>query len=506
MNIRRASAGLLCASLLFSRAAAQEPFPALDAYVTKAVADWRVPGLSLAIVRNDSVIYAKGFGVQRIGTATPVDDRTLFEIGSSSKSFTATLVAMLVSDGKMRWDDRITTWLPGFRLYDPVASAEVTLRDALSHRSGLTRGELTWMDAGISREEVLRRVRFLKPSWPFRSRWGYQNIMFLAAGEAAAKAAGMKWEDLISQRSFAPLGMAASIPVLRDPAGSAGLATPHFLASDTVRPKQHMNIDDMAPAGSIVSSARDMAQWVRFHLGDGTFGGKRLLSRVTLRETHLPQALMGAGGDSLTRFSTYGMGWFVEDYRQQLVWQHGGNTDGMTAAMGMMPEQKFGVVVLSNMHGSPLPGILMRYLFERQIGAPMRDLSAEALTRVAAQRRRADSTERVQASLRVAGAKPPMPLSAYAGTYVDSLYGEAVVTLEGERLSMRRGAWTAPLEFWNGSNFRWGTLPSAAVTSLFVKFDPTPDGKINTMMFALGADTALFNRKPTPAPRAAGTP
>ena len=148
----------------------------------------------------------------------------------------------------------------------------------------------------------------------------------------------------------------------------------------------------------------------------------------------------------------------------------------------------------------------MRYLFDRQIGAPMRDLSAEALTRVAAQRRRTDSTERVQASLRVAGAKPPMPLSAYAGTYVDSLYGEAVVTLEGERLSMRRGAWTAPLEFWNGSNFRWGTLPSAAVTSLFVKFDPTPDGKINTMMFALGADTALFNRKPTPAPRAAGTP
>ncbi len=501
------AAGLVCGALVSDRSAAQEPFPALDAYVTKAMADWKVPGLSLAIVRNDSVVYAKGYGVRRVGTATPVDDRTLFEIGSSSKSFTATLVAMLVSDGKMRWDDRITTYIPWFRLQDPVASAELTLRDALSHRSGLSRGELTWMAAGISREEVLRRVRFLKPAWPFRSRWGYQNIMFLAAGEAAAKAAGSTWEALISQRIFGPLGMASSIPVLRDTAGISPLATPHFLASDTVRTKSHMNIDDMAPAGSIISSARDMAQWVRFQLGDGSAGGKRLMSNAALRETHLPHMLLGGGGnDSLSRFGTYGMGWFVEDYRQQLVWQHGGNTDGMTTAMGMLPERKFGVVVLSNMHGSPLPGILMRYLFDRQIGAPVRDLSAEALTRVAAQRRRADSTERAQSAQRLVGARPPLPLSAYAGTYVDSLYGEAVVTLEGERLTMRRGEWTAPLEYWNGSNFRWGTLPSAAITSLFVKFDPTPDGKISSLMFAVGADTAYLNRKPASAPRAPGMP
>jgi CubicO group peptidase (beta-lactamase class C family) len=517
VNIHRAThrrrgpvvaAVLLSASLLSTRSSAQEPFPGLDAYITKAMADWKVPGLGVAIVRNDSVLYTKGYGVLKAGAATPVDERTLFEIGSSSKSFTATLVAMLVTDGKMRWDDRITAWLPGFRLYDPVASAEVTLRDALSHRSGLTRGELTWMAAGISREEVLRRVRFLKPSWPFRSRWGYQNMMFLAAGEAAAKAAGTTWDDLIAQRIFTPLGMTASIPVLREPAKVANLATPHFVSRDTVRSKQHMNIDDMAPAGSIVSNARDMAQYLRLQLGDGQFEGKRLVGRAPLRETHTPQMLTGggAGNDSLTRFNAYGMGWFVEDYRQALVWQHGGNTDGMTTAMGMLPERKFGVVVLSNMHGSPLPGILMRYLFDRQLGAPMRDLSAEALARSVTQRRRADSAEQAQAAQRIVGAKPPAPLSAYAGTYVDSLYGEAVVTLEGERLSMRRGEWTAPLEFWNGSNFRWGTLPSAAVTSLFVRFDPTPDGKISSLMFALGADTAFFNRKPTPAPRAAATP
>lgn len=508
MSIRRLghgrglAASCICLALVTGQAAAQEPFPGLDAYVTKAMADWKVPGLGLTIVRNDSVLYTKGYGVRKVGAATPVDDRTLFEIGSSSKSFTATLVAMLVTDGRMRWDDRISVYLPGFRLQDPVASAELTLRDALSHRSGLSRGDLSWMAAGISRDEALRRVQYLKPAWPFRSRWGYQNTMFLAAGQAAAKAAGSTWDSLIAQRIFGPLGMTASIPVLRDPANVANLATPHLVSADTVRTKAHMNIDDMAPAGSIVSNPRDMAQYVRLHLGDGQFESKRLVGRIPLRDTHTPQMLIGGGGgggggnDSLTRFNAYGMGWFVEDYRRALVWQHGGNTDGMTTAMGLLPEYKFGVVVLSNMHGSPLPGILMRYLFDRQLGAPMRDLSAEALARSVVQRRRTDSTERALASQRIAGAKPALSLSAYAGSYVDSVYGEAVVSLDGERLTMRRGEWNAPLEFWNGSNFRWGPVQSAALTNLFIRFDPTPDGKVGALMFNVGTDTAyMVDRK-----------
>ena len=499
--------GCVCLALVSSPMAAQEPFPGLDAYVNKAMAEWKVPGLSVAVVRNDSVLYTKGYGVLKIGAPAAVDERTLFEIGSSSKSFTATLVAMLVTDGKMRWDEKVSTYLPSLRLADPLASAELTLRDALSHRSGLSRGDLAWMGVSLPREEVLRRVRFLKPAWPFRSRWGYQNMMFLAAGEAAAKAAGTTWDELIAQRIFAPLGMTASIPVLREPAKVTNLATPHLVLSDTVRAKAHMNIDDMAPAGSIVSNARDMAQWLRLQLGDGQFEGKRLVGRLPLRETHTPQMLIGAGAgnDSLTRFNAYGMGWFVEDYRQALVWQHGGNTDGMTTAMGVLPERKFGVVVLSNMHGSPLPGILMRYLFDRQLGAPMRDLSAEALARATAQRRRADSTEKAQAAQRIAGAKPPVALSAYTGTYVDSLYGEAVVSLEGEQLSMQRGEWSAPLTYWTGNNFRWGTLQSAAVTSLFIRFDNTPDGKVATLMFAVGADTVYMSRKAAAA-RAAVTP
>jgi CubicO group peptidase (beta-lactamase class C family) len=175
----------LAPALALSSIAAQEPFPGLDAYIAKAVQASKIPGVGVAIVRNDSVLYTKGFGVLAAGSTTPVDDQTLFEIGSSSKSFTATLVAMMVAEGKMRYDDRVARYLPDLKLFDPVASAELTVRDALTHRAGLSRGELIWLGSGVTRAEVLYRVRFLKPQSPFRSRYSYQNIMVLAAGEAA---------------------------------------------------------------------------------------------------------------------------------------------------------------------------------------------------------------------------------------------------------------------------------------------------------------------------------
>ena len=496
--------GLAIAALLVSFApengTTQEPFPGLDAYIAKARADWKIPGLAVAIVRNDSVLWAKGYGVKTISGTSAVDDNTLFEIGSSSKSFTATLVAMLVADGKMRWDDRLTKYLPSFQLHDPVANAQVTVRDALTHRAGLARAELTWMYAGVDRDELLRRMRFLEPAYDFRTRWLYQNVMFLAAGQAAGKAAGSTWEQLIQQRIFDALGMNVSKPLApRKYEGLTNVATPHVIRRDTVSTLTPMYMGNIAPAGSILSSARDMAQWLRFQLGDGVFNGKRLVSSAALRQTHTPQMLIGgsAEGDSISRFNTYGMGWIIQDYKRELVWQHGGGTDGMTTAMGMLPDHKFGVVVLSNVYGGQLPDLLMRYIFDRQLGAPVRDLSAEAIARREVQRRRADSVERAQNAQRVAATQPPLPLTAYIGAYSDSLYGEATVSLADGKLAMQRGDFTAPLEYWNANNFRWGPLPSAAVSSLFVKFDVAPDGRVTTLSFGLGADSAHMGRKPT---------
>lgn len=485
---------------------AQAPFPGFDDYVARAMRDWNVPGLSIAIVRNDSVIYARGFGVVELGTRTPVNEETLFEIGSSSKAFTATLVAMLVTDGRMRFDDRVAAHLPGFTLRDPVANAEVTLRDALSHRSGLSRGELVWLGSGVSRAEVLHRARFQPPSTPFRSSYAYQNVMVLAAGEAAGKAAGTTWDDLVTRRIFEPLGMASTRPT-SEAVTSRNAATPHGLVRDSAYIKPRTSLANIGPAGSIVSNARDMAQWLRFQLNDGMVGGKRLVSTAAFRETHTPQMLMGAGAqgpdadtERVTSFNTYGLGWMIQDYRGQLMWQHGGNTDGMTTALGMLPDRKFGVVVLSNMLSTPLPGLLMRYVFDRQLGAPMKDLSAEALARAAARRRRADSAEAAGATERRT-AQPPLALSAFVGTYSDSLYGEATVTLEDGRLMLRRGDWHGPLEYWNATNFRWTILPTSPIAQLFLKFEISPADRVTGLYFGLPGDQTLLNRKEAPGGR-----
>lgn len=509
LDMRRrcgALAGVLGAALLAvpSVAPAQEPFPGLDAYVSKAMQTWKVPGIAIAIVRHDSVLYTKGYGVLDVGAATAVNDQTLFEIGSSSKAFTSTLVAMLVSDGKMRYDAHLTDYLPDFRMYDPVANAEVTLRDALTHRTGIARGELVWLGSGFSRDEVLHHLRFLKPEAPFRSHYSYQNMMFLAAGQAAGKAGGSTWDELVKQRIFEPLGMTSSVTDYHNAGPNA--ARPHGMVKDSVFAEPFMNGSNIAPAGAIMSNAHDMAQWLRFQLADGMMNGKRLVAAAALRETHTPQILMTGAPEAgmrplsdsvpVTHFSTYGMGWIIEDYRGHLMWQHGGNTIGSTAAVGMLPEDKLGVVVLSNMAGAQLPAIIMHYIFDRQIGAPMHDLSAEAYARMMVQRRRADSMEVAQAGAARHGA-PPVELSAFAGAYADSLYGDATVTLEGDHLVLKHGEWQGTLEFLTALNFTWKLPPGTPVPSLPIRFEVSPDGKVTGMYFGLGGDATLLGRKAT---------
>lgn len=471
-------------------AAAQEPYPGFDAYVTRSMQTLKVPGAAVAIVRNDSVIYAKGYGVLALGGQTPVNDRTLFEIGSSTKAFTATAVAMMVSDGKMKYDDLISKYLPDFKLYDPYASAQVTIRDALLHRTGVGRGEFMWIDAGTSREDVLHRVRFLKPDSPFRSKWSYQNIMYLAVGEAAGKAAGSTWDNLIQQRILTPLGMTSSSPTYSG-VTTTNLAIAHAMDHDTAFRKERFNAQNIAPAGAILSNARDMAQWLRFQLSGGMVNGKRLVDSAAFLETHTPQILMGpgspAGGDQ-PRFSTYGMGWMIQDYRHQLMVQHGGNTPGMTTAVGMLPEARIGVVVLSNMDHTLLPDLLMRYIFDRHLGAPTRDYIAEAYKRSQSRRRPADTTA---AHVPVA---PPLPLSAYAGTYSDSLYGAVTVSIQDGNLVLTRGLAHGRLEYWNANNFRWWSNGSIAGALEYITFEISPEKKVLGVYYGMQPDVSLLLR------------
>ncbi|MHB1328495.1 MAG: serine hydrolase domain-containing protein, partial [Gemmatimonadales bacterium] len=264
---RFSSLALLGLLTLTSAAAAQRavtraPLEGFDQYVTNAIRELEHAGIAIAVVKNDSIVYAKGFGVREIGKPAPVDANTIFAIGSSTKAFAGLSVAMMVDEGKMSWDEPVATYLPGFRLYDPYVSQEITMRDALTHRSGLARTDLVWISGQFSSEELIRRLRFVKPAGPFRQQYGYQNLMYLAAGMAVAKVAGTPtWSDFAAQRILAPLGMRESSMSVRDLAGKTNLALPHARINDTLRTVAARDIDNVAPAGSINSNVLDMAQW-----------------------------------------------------------------------------------------------------------------------------------------------------------------------------------------------------------------------------------------------------
>ena len=441
-------------------AQAREAFPGLDAYVDAALKTWKVPGIGVAIVRNDSLIYAKGYGVREFGKPERVSEKTVFAIGSSSKAFTAASIAMLVDEKKVSLDAAVATYIPGFQLSDPYASREVNVRDVLSHRSGLARGELAWYGSGFDRDEIVRRVRFLEPSWSFRSQFGYQNIMYITAGQVVAHVSGKTWDDFVRGRIFVPLGMTSSSTTTRGLASVADLAQPHAEVRDTVRAIAWRNIDNAGPAGSINASVVDMAQWVRLQLGRGEYAGKRLISARLADDMHQAHTVIRVDSASRaanpdTHLKAYGLGWFLEDYRGRMVVHHGGNVDGFSALVAMIPEEKFGVVLLTNMNGSGLPDALMLKLFDLHLKAPPKDWAGDGYKRLEAARARAREAQAREGSQRVANTKPSLPLAAYAGAYTDSLYGDLTIREENGKLQLVFGPnWKGELEHWHFDSFR----------------------------------------------------
>jgi len=495
-----AAAALTFASTAASgqKASAKPSLAGFDQYIAKTMQDWKDPGLAIAVVKDDSIVLMKGYGTRTMGKTEPVDEHTMFAIGSSSKAFTATLVAMMVDEGKMRWDDPATTYLPNLEMYDPYVSRELTLRDLLTHRSGLARGDVMWYATDYNRDEILRRVRFLKPTWSMRSRFGYQNIMYLAAGQAAAHVAGTSWDELVRARIFDPLGMTETNTSTRDLQGKANVATPHSDVDDTLMVVPWHNIDNIGPAGSINSNVSDMIKWVRFQLAQGKVGGKSLVSASALGETHTAQMTIPVGADArqanpFTHLEAYGMGWFLQDYRGRELDQHGGNIDGMSAMVAIMPEEKIGLVVLTNANGSPVPTIALYRVLDALLNEPPRDWNAEFRKQYEKGRAQAKEAEQKRLAERALGTKPSLPLDRYAGVYTDSMYGDMTVTAENGALHAKYGtAFNGTLEHWHYDTFRanWG---SRAIGRNFVTFALGADGKVHSLDFE-GVGT--FGRKP----------
>lgn len=458
--------GLVVLSLIVSAGstktawAQQAPFQGFDEYVNKAMKDWDVPGMAIAVVKDDKIVYAKGYGLREVGKTAPVDENTIFAIGSSSKAFTAASIAMLVDEGKLKWDDPVTKYLPGFQLFDPYVTRQMTVRDMLAHRIGLERGDQLWYATAYSREEILRRVRFLEPSSSLRSRFGYQNIMFLAAGEIVPSVTKKSWDDFVAERIFAPLGMKNSGTSIKTLSNSNDVSTPHVKIEGKLEPVAWRLIDNIAPAGSINSSVVDMAQWVRLHLGKGKFDGKQIVSEAAVKEMQTPQTIIRIEANYPiiypdAHFLNYGLGWFLSDFRGKKLVEHGGAIDGMRAFVAMVPEENVGVVILTNVSGTLLPQFLSYRIFDSYMGQQPKDWQAEALIKVKALEVQAKAAQEKALAERVTGTKHSLELQNYAGTYQSEMYGDVEIRFNGGKLTQHFGPnFNGDLEHWNYDSFQ----------------------------------------------------
>ena len=478
-------------------------FTDLDAFVATTMKEWKVPGVALAIVKDDSIVYAKGYGTRTVGKQEPVDPNTIFAIGSASKAFTAALVAMAVDEGKMKWDEHVSAYLPGFQLYDTYASRDLTVRDALSHRSGLARGDFMWYAGGFSRDEILRRVRYLKPSWGFRSTFGYQNIMLLAAGQAVAAAQRQSWDDQVRAKIFAPLGMSSSSTSISALTGAANVATPHGEVDDTVVAIPWKNIDNIGPAGSINSNVQDMAQWLRLQLGHGKYGARQLMTTGAHDEMWQPNIHIRLEGPLAhylapgANLASYGMGWFLQDFDGHLAVHHGGNIDGMSAMVAMLPDEKLGVVILTNKNGSPAPLAIFPYIFDLYTRGTGRNWNADFHAMLDPVLKSAKDAEAALEKSRIAGTQPSLALPKYVGTYSDSMYGDVVIADRNGALGMSLGQFNGTLSHWNYDTFR-AQMDNPSAGKPLVTFVLGASGK-PTELKVQGFEEATFRNVPPAA-------
>jgi len=433
----------------------------LDAYVQQAMKDWQVPGLAIGIVKDDSLIFARGYGVREIGKAAKVDEHTIFAVASNTKAFTASLLAMLVDEGKINWDDHVVDYMKDFQMYDPYVTRDIRIHDLLTHRSGLPTfgGDHLWIGSERSREEIILRILYLKPSAPFRTKYQYQNLMFLVAGQLIPAIIGQSWDDAIKERIFKPLGMAESITTMEELGREKNVATPHEIVAGKVAAVEYDFTDNTAPAGAIKSNVVDMAKWMRLNLNHGTFNDIRLLSAKVMREMHAVQFPLPVSSFSEEKFGTqfngYGFGWGISDYKGRKMISHGGGLSGMISRQVLIPEENLGVIVLTNFAPNNLARALAYWIVDAVLDEPEQDWSLIYLE----QKKQADENrikaEKELLTKRIKGTSPSLKLAAYTGKYFDDLSGQAEVRIENDKLVFDYNPrHIGDLEHWHYNTFR----------------------------------------------------
>lgn len=432
----------------------------LDNYVNKALADWQIPGLSVCVVKNGKVIVMKGYGVKETGTNDKVDENTLFMIGSNSKAFTATALALLDAEKKLSLDDKVQKWLPDFKLYDPWVAKEANIRDLLCHRLGFEtfQGDFMYFDSDLSTAEVREKMGKLKPMYGFRSKWGYTNCAFMTAGEIIPKVTGKPWADFVTERIFKPLGMNNTLALTKDIDAAPNKCAAHTVVHGVLKKIPYGHIDNLAPAGSISSSVNDMSKWVMMQLNNGKLDGREIIPASAIAQTRTPYSILGNGGPIFNKghFALYGLGWFLAEYEGRKIVSHTGGVNGFVTSVTLIPEEKLGIIVFTNTDANIFFEALKLEIMDAYLGLPYRNYSKaggafskqnEAVQKVFLKKEK-DTIAMHQ--------KMDMPVASYAGNYTHDVYGKMTITLENDKLIARfehhHGRY-AELEALGGSRF-----------------------------------------------------
>lgn len=475
-----------------------------DAYVTRVMADWKVPGAAIAIVKDGKVVFSKAYGYRDVKNKLPVTDQTMFPIASITKSFTVATLGTLATEGKLDWDKPVRDYLPDFRMYDDVMTARITPRDLVTHRTGLPRHDGTWYRSDLTREQMYDRLRYLEPNRDLRREFQYNNLMFMTAGYLAGKLNGTTWEDAVKARIFGPLGMKSSNFDFGATFKTASDVA-HAYRKDDKEVANEIPIypgdPALGPAGAIVSNLSDMTQYLLMYLNNGQHDGRQIISVGDIRQMTTPQMVIHSSDlDPEIGYDNYGMGLFVSTYRGHKYVQHGGNLDGFSLLISFLPDDHIGSVILLNMDGSSLREVLAYNIADRLLGLNQVDFNKRELDRYAAFKKSNDEARDKNYTPRVANTHFAHAVDDYVGEYSHPAYG--IVAIEraanDKDLKISFHSMSSTAEHWHYEVWRVPHNPLDLLQETEVMFNTDWDGNVASLSCSMepAVKDIVFTRLP----------
>ena len=438
------SLGLLFVMILFpSIIIAQSNFitDSLDTYILREMQRWNIPGVAVSIVKEGKVIYQKGFGVREIGKPEKVDENTLFMIASNTKAYTATAITLLESERRLSLNNKVTNYIKDFKLYDELASKEVTIRDLLCHRLGFQTFQsdfLNW-NCNLSRLELIRNMRNVKPMYSFRSRYGYTNMGFVTAGEIIPIVTDTSWDDFLKYNIFKPLNMNRTTTRNIDIVNDKNAAKPYTLYDNKLTVLAYDSTDNISPCGGINSCVKDISNWIMMQLDSGRFNGKQIIPFAAIQKTRTSNTIINDPHNPefpSKHFQTYGLGWKLEDYEGRKIVSHDGGADGFVTNTTLVPEENAGFTILTNTDANWFYVALQQQLLDAILKVPYRNISKMYYSKYTSSTAEEDSATNLMRAAAAKKPKPSLDMKAYTGKYSNEVYGELEIKEEKGALNI----------------------------------------------------------------------